>query len=265
MSSTILTDEQVQAAERLRPGVMKPGTLVTYKGGGYDGCIWEWNTFLVGKDNEIFDVYSSGYAGVFGGPRKPRTFSHDRFLDAVEEADSVSDLNTDEGREEINEYIACYAYRVAQKLEDLGEGYTVLLDCSECGRYVDSTKEAAFDHGYDRGNGGIGVINDHLVCLDCYCKLECDVCDNRVDKEEELETIGGLKVCAFCIGKAERDMSDEDRKRYDEIETEMGSVTDVAARLVALTPKFESKIVKQEAEIVERLIKEKNEILERYL
>jgi hypothetical protein len=264
MSSTILTDDLAREAEKLHHGIMKPGTLVTYKGGGYDGCFWEWNTFLVGKDNEIFDVYSSGYAGVFDWTVKPEAFRHDRFLKAVEEADSVLDLNTDEGRKEINEYIACYAYRIARKLEDLEEGYTVCLKCCECNRYVGSTEEAFFDRGYDHGDGGVGVVNDHLVCEDCYNALRCDNCGGRASEGSFIE-VGGEQTCSSCISRAEREMDDEARERYDELQNNHLWIVEIAARLVALTPQHKDKIEKQEAELVERLTEEKNEILERYL
>jgi hypothetical protein len=264
MNSMVLSWEQAQEAEKLHPGITKPGTLVTYKGGGYDGCVWEWNTFLVGKDNEVFDVYSSGHSGVFGRAAKPKEFRYGQFLTAVEEADSVLDLNTDEGRKEINGYIACYAYGIARKLEDLEEGYLVTLKCCECGRYVDCTEDAMFDHGYDRGNGGVGVVNDHLVCTDCYCSLECNNCGGRASEDSLIE-VGGGQVCSSCISRAERNMDDEDRERYDELQDNHLWIIEIAARLVALTPQYKDKIEKQECELAIRLTKEKNEILERYL
>ncbi len=38
-------------------------SLVSYKGGGYDGCFWEWNYAYTDRDGEFHDLYSSGYKG----------------------------------------------------------------------------------------------------------------------------------------------------------------------------------------------------------
>jgi hypothetical protein len=39
-------------------------TLVAYKGGGYDGCWWEWNYCYIDKDGQFRDIFSSGYRGI---------------------------------------------------------------------------------------------------------------------------------------------------------------------------------------------------------
>ena len=38
-------------------------TLVQYKGGGYDGCFWEWNFCYFDKDGVWHDIFSSGRRG----------------------------------------------------------------------------------------------------------------------------------------------------------------------------------------------------------
>jgi hypothetical protein len=43
---------------------MNNNILVQYQGGGYSGCIWEWNFFYIDKDNTFYDIYSSGCAGI---------------------------------------------------------------------------------------------------------------------------------------------------------------------------------------------------------
>ena len=40
-------------------------TLLVYRGGGYDGCIWEFNAALWDKHGKFHDIHSSGYAGLF--------------------------------------------------------------------------------------------------------------------------------------------------------------------------------------------------------
>ncbi len=43
---------------------MQNNILVEYKGGGYSGCIWEWNYFYIDKQGVFHDVFSSGRAGI---------------------------------------------------------------------------------------------------------------------------------------------------------------------------------------------------------
>ena len=43
---------------------MKKNVLVQYDGGGYDGCIWEWNYFYIDTDGGFHDIASSGTGGI---------------------------------------------------------------------------------------------------------------------------------------------------------------------------------------------------------
>jgi hypothetical protein len=38
--------------------------LVQYQGGGWDGCIWEWNFFFLDADGKFHDIFSSGCGGI---------------------------------------------------------------------------------------------------------------------------------------------------------------------------------------------------------
>ena len=42
---------------------VKPNTLVQYKGGGYDGCFWQWNFAYFDKNSKFHCIVSTGYAG----------------------------------------------------------------------------------------------------------------------------------------------------------------------------------------------------------
>ena len=41
----------------------KPNTLVSYKGGGFDGCFWQWEHAYIDSDLRFHDIDSSGYRG----------------------------------------------------------------------------------------------------------------------------------------------------------------------------------------------------------
>ena len=43
--------------------MFKRNSLIQYKGGGYDGCFWEWNYAWFDARGHFHDIYSSGYKG----------------------------------------------------------------------------------------------------------------------------------------------------------------------------------------------------------
>lgn len=47
-------------AQRIK---FKPNTLIAYHGGGYDGCIFEWNYAFIDDEGTFHDVFSSGVMG----------------------------------------------------------------------------------------------------------------------------------------------------------------------------------------------------------
>ena len=42
---------------------IRPNTIVQYKGGGYDGCIWEWNYAYLDSQGEFHCIVATGYRG----------------------------------------------------------------------------------------------------------------------------------------------------------------------------------------------------------
>ncbi len=43
---------------------MDTNILVQYDGGGYSGCVWEWNFFYIDKDGKFENIFSSGCGGI---------------------------------------------------------------------------------------------------------------------------------------------------------------------------------------------------------
>jgi hypothetical protein len=264
-----LTAEQVTDITNVNPDILKPGTLVVYHGGGYDGCFWEYNCFLVTDVDEIVDIHSSGTAGVWnrgfawGGSRKPE-FDFDNLIRAVYEPSMAADLNTKEGRREINGFIGCYALAVARKLEELDLGFSVELKCCECGEYFDCTEEFLLDHGYDRGDGGIGIVNDHLVCSSCYYSTICTGCDERYEEGEELSTDKG-SYCEWCVNQVRKKFSEEEEELYERLETDILQITIDSRRLGELRPENKEVYAKQANELIWKLQVEMAKMVEEYL
>ncbi len=264
-----LTAEQVEAIRRVNSDILQPGTLVVYRGGGYDGCFWEFNTFLVTADDEITNIHSSGRQGVWShgfswqGRRKPE-FDFDNLLKAVEDPDMAANLETQEGRREINGFIGCYALAVARKFEELDLGFSVELKCCECGEYFDCTEEFLLDHGYDRGDGGVGIVNDHLVCSSCYYSTVCTGCGERYEEGEELSTANG-SYCAWCVKQARKKFSEEEEELYEQLDTDILQITIDSRRLGELRPENKEVYAKQANELIGKLQVEMAKMVEEYL
>lgn len=251
--------------------LMKPGTLVIYEGGGYDGCIWEWNTFVVTAPDTIVEIHSSGRKGVwaqgfgyFEQGRQKRQFNMDNFIHVLHGHDMSADLGTQAGRREINSFIGCYALAVARKLEDLDLGYNVELQCCECGKHFDSTEEFLLDHGYDRGDGGVGVVNDHLVCGTCYNSTICSECGERYEEGTETRTPGGC-YCEWCVKQAVRRFEEADMEEYEELEASIEQVERDTRRMCELAPAGAEKYKDQCRAICYELTERKGTIIDRYI
>lgn len=251
--------------------LMKPGTLVVYRGGGYDGCFWEWNTFIVTAPDTIVEIHSSGRKGVwaqgfgyFEQGRQKRQFSMANFIDVLLEHDMAADLDTQEGRREINGFIACYALAIARKLEDLDLGYNVELQCCECGKYFDSVEEFLLDHGYDHGDGGIGIVNDHMVCSSCYNATVCTKCGERYEEGEELATANG-SYCERCVKEARKKFSEEEEEMYERLDTDILQLTIDSKRLGELRPENKEVYARQANELICKLQAEMAKMVEEYL
>ena len=60
---------------------VKPNTVVQYKGGGYDGCFWEWNYAYYDGEGDFHNIAASGYRGCE---------TEEQLIDYLEESDAQS-------------------------------------------------------------------------------------------------------------------------------------------------------------------------------
>ena len=133
--------------------------LVEYKGGGYDGCFWEWNYFLLTNDGITHDVFSSGYKGAK---------THQERLDRYNAPESnVYDLNVaDEQLECFSGMNAGHAKGIADILSELFS-IEVQAFCSECSNEFVIVNMIAGNWASD---GGISYSPHDLFCEDCAYK-----------------------------------------------------------------------------------------------
>lgn len=166
--------------------------LMQYQGGGYDGCIWEWNFCYFDKNGEFHDIFSSGYAG----------------CETKEQAENY--LETAKDR-----YNKVFLYKLSKPAEveefvtESNEGHVIgvakwLYDnfqieikaaCSCC-------KEKSAAHNFYpegiTGAGGIAFKYTEMICEDCLSMYTCSHCGEFFGADHNFVEIDGCDACGYC-------------------------------------------------------------------
>jgi len=174
-----------------------PTKLVQYKGGGYDGCFWEWN-YAVIFDNEwqtqFIDIFSSGRNGIK---------NLDDMLDHLNNDSGYYLYNLDQKglKTFANESNAGHVLGVARFLyENLG--IELYADCTMC-----ENEFLAYDgilEGFE-GCGGIEIQATELICPDCQVNFRCDSCGD-IDDSTQYRDKFDESLCEYCNGYAEGEL-----------------------------------------------------------
>lgn len=135
--------------------------LVQYKGGGYSGCIWEWNYGAFDKDSIFHSISASGSRGCKTAEEMLEFISNgtqgrDYYLyDLLREEEMVEFART--SNEGHVHGVAKFLYAVLR--------VEVRAECFDCGREC-----LAQDMRPDglQGAGGIEMEYTQLLCEDCW-------------------------------------------------------------------------------------------------
>lgn len=131
--------------------------LVEYKGGGFDGCFWQWNYFRLTEAGEFENLISTGYKGVKNEAEALALMENgDRYGDMPE----VLDL-TD--RDAVIAFVDNGNASLMKRLADLG--IDLYGTCQHCGSVHSVENMYSGDHS---GDGGIAISAKNLYCEDCF-------------------------------------------------------------------------------------------------
>jgi len=153
---------------------MKTNILVQYDGGGYDGCIWEWNYFYIDKQGVFHNIQSSGCAGIDNLQAATELIDNNgnSFSNKVYVYDVGSEQDIITFSNESHPY---HVTGVLQWFEDYNspdaEFFAV---CSECGNHITECGDAA-------------TYGDRLFCYECYSVGQCPCCDEYVGDDNIVE------------------------------------------------------------------------------
>lgn len=171
--------------------------LVQYKGGGYDGCYWEWNYFMFNSRGHFINLKSTGVNGV-----KTRQEA----IDLTKNGNSVYRYKLDSKknlREFVRETNESDVVEIGGMVNDrtAKNALKIEVECPDCGDLIKLSKKENDNypqliHTSERGNGGIGLIFSGYICSDCYCNNTCGYCGEFIGREELYKTESGY--CKSC-------------------------------------------------------------------
>lgn len=162
----------------------KTNILVQYDGGGYDGCIWEWNYFYIDKEGEFHDIFSSGIGGIIDKTEalhliqeEKNTFSSRVYIYNLENKKEIESFSRESSPVNI--------FGVLQWFDNYNDPDVELFAvCSECENEIQYSDGLSLEDW--RGAGGIMSTADSLVCFECYSLGECGRCGEYVGKDNTI-------------------------------------------------------------------------------
>lgn len=181
---------------------MKPirNVLVQYKGGGYDGCYWEWNFFMFDGRGKFHNLASSGRHGIETAEQakelmRSKNFKEESYVYNLKNKKAVKEFS-DETNPRLVDIIGT-------KLNNILKKPIVSFECDECGSEIALNHEGNNyprmfhdPHNYT-GNGGVGIIQYGKLCEDCYLSHSCGYCGEFNELEEnDVDDVGHCIHCA---------------------------------------------------------------------
>lgn len=149
--------------------------LVMYEGGGYSGCIWEWNAFLCRIEKKKITAFKSViHSGVLGIDNIDKANRH--FI-GTEKDDNKWDLIKLSSKKQIRNwqdtYNAGLVVGIVSKVAQMEvPGIDLFFHCDDCGCEVYGNGAA---DGWE-GAGGIAMQATEKYCTECYLNHSCDYC-----------------------------------------------------------------------------------------
>lgn len=199
---------------------MKTNILVQYDGGGYDGCIWEWNFFYIDKDGTFHDIHSSGSGRITTKlvamlliENNGNSFSNKVYVYHLDNEDELKDFATETNGGLVKGIVRWFNNRNDPDAEPFAV-------CKECGTLTSDADE-------------IHVVDAETICYECYGCGTCDCCGEyvgenlyRVDEYDNvdddtkypnraaqaLSDDGYYNVCEYCFENAVDGIREDDQQ-----------------------------------------------------
>jgi len=152
--------------------------LFQYKGGGYDGCYWEWNFFLFDDKGNFHNLHSSGRKGIQNRNEAEKLLSKDKYLTDI----YVYRLNREADKNELQKENAPDNIKALIETVNSIMPDTLFFQCDVCEEKIYDPD--MYHDGY-HGNGGTGIVHTGQICLDCYNDNSCLNCGDLFDDDSD--------------------------------------------------------------------------------
>lgn len=166
---------------------MKPNTVIQYKGGGYDGCFWEWNYGFVNPNGQFEDISSTGH---FGCPTAEKMARHIQ----IERDFELFCLDNPEDRDRLGRTCPIsHLMGLSQWFTKRDTEFLIEVECDCCGEKV-RVQQMRGENPH--GIGGIMSEYGDFVCFDCDSQYSCHYCGEFMGKNHEFDPETGY--CKYC-------------------------------------------------------------------
>ena len=133
---------------------IKPNTLVAYKGGGYDGCFWEWNYAYIDKSGEFHSIFASGRNGCDN--REELENCEDPYDFDLYDMGNAEDRRRFGSEEGVRGTVLCARW-FAENTDT-----RIKAKCDRCGCQTDVLGHGSW--GDYAGEGGTSYFPQHIFC-----------------------------------------------------------------------------------------------------
>jgi len=133
-------------------------TLVCYQGGGYDGCVWEWNYAYLDKTGKFHNILSSGRCGCE---------TEEALVDNLNDASEYELIPMSNIQKFVNEYSTLNVQAVVHKLNTKHD-FSISVTCDDCGEGFSDMEDVTTEY---KASG--------FLCMSCYLNDEED--DEDID------------------------------------------------------------------------------------
>lgn len=182
--------------------------FIQYRGGGYSGCFWEWNFFIV-KNKEFLNIFNSGHAGIKNINDLVKYISNRKDTMYITQIPFNKNKKIKKQFSEhiIKEVSETYHELIFFKSDNSLYHHDFYYICGICNNDIIEHENFvnSIDLGYYKGDGGIGInATKQHICLDCERENSCNNCGEFLrygyDDQSYEKTLNDNndEICPYC-------------------------------------------------------------------
>ena len=184
--------------------------LFIYSGGGYDGCIWEYNVCFWDKDGKFHNAYSTGHDGIkdendaLETVKVLREFErdgvknyHHPLSSRINQYTMLLDYTKEEDCKEIAEYGASLVTGIVKFINNiLQEDHNIFIKCHICEKTGQDLDDFQLDEAKHQG---MASWYESFVCNECRSEFSCSYCGEDYRECREALIMNDPDESPICV------------------------------------------------------------------